>query len=153
MQIRGDITMKDWRDPKDVQYGIKATTRFTLTIRSIELAKMTNIRFPSEQKKKKNKQGKVVVPQTISNYLPWGGYIRRILWRLVSWRVWRRFLFCFWAVVVQDRKRSAWTTSRFQSLKHQLNQKSTCKKQADKSYSISKATNSYLCCERSLLLI
>ena len=45
MLIRRDITMEDWSDPKNDQYGLRATTRFGLGIlRSNAVAKMTNIK-------------------------------------------------------------------------------------------------------------
>jgi hypothetical protein len=45
MLIRRDITMEDWSDLKNDQYGIKATTKSDLGIlRSNAIAKMTNIK-------------------------------------------------------------------------------------------------------------
>jgi hypothetical protein len=45
MLLRRDVTVEDWSDPKNDQYGIKATTRFGLGIlRSNAIAKMTNIK-------------------------------------------------------------------------------------------------------------
>jgi len=45
MLIRSDITVEDWSDPKNDQFGIKATTRFGIGIlRSSAIAKMSNIK-------------------------------------------------------------------------------------------------------------
>ena len=45
MLLRRDVTVEDWSDPKNNQYGIKTTTRFGLGIlRSNAVAKMTNIK-------------------------------------------------------------------------------------------------------------
>ena len=45
MLIRRDVSVEDWSDPVEGQYGVKATTRFGLGIlRSNAIAKMTNIK-------------------------------------------------------------------------------------------------------------
>jgi hypothetical protein len=45
MLIRRYVTVEDWSDPKQDQYGVRATTRFGLDIlRSNAVAKMTNIK-------------------------------------------------------------------------------------------------------------
>jgi len=45
MLIRRDVTVEDWSDPVEGQYGVRATTRFGLGIlRSNDKAKMTNIK-------------------------------------------------------------------------------------------------------------
>jgi len=45
MLIRRDVTVEDWSDPAEGQYGVRATTRFGLGIlRSNATAKMTNIK-------------------------------------------------------------------------------------------------------------
>jgi hypothetical protein len=45
MLIRRDVTVQDWSDPVEGQYGVRATTRFCLGIlRSNAIAKMTNIK-------------------------------------------------------------------------------------------------------------
>ena len=45
MLIRRDVSVEDWNDPVEGQYGVRATTRFGLGIlRSNAKAKMTNIK-------------------------------------------------------------------------------------------------------------
>ena len=45
MLIRRDVTVEDWSDPVEGQYGVRVTTRFGLGIlRSNAIAKMTNIK-------------------------------------------------------------------------------------------------------------
>ena len=45
MLIRRDVTVEDWSDPVEGQYGVRATTRFGIGIlKSNAIAKTTNIK-------------------------------------------------------------------------------------------------------------